>query len=292
MSVIIYTRTSTSKQEISHDNQINACMRWIESQGLHVKGIFNETVSGAKSLEKRDILLDAIACLEEGDVFCVYRRDRLGRDLVQNAIADKIIISKGARVHSLDSGSNDTPEGQLLQQILDVFATYERMLIQVRTKEALKMKKQKGQKTGNPSLGKKHKDGKVVTDRKEQSKINKVRAMRQSGLSFKEITKRCKDQGIISRRGNVPSHATLVRWCKGIQIEIERNLEGRTPRSCIENTKAGLKATVIDLRRQGMSVRHIAHELNERGYTTSKGNPISHTQVLRIIKRQSELLSA
>ena len=120
MAVIIYSRTSTTKQELGHQAQIDACTRWAESQNLQIKAIFSDTITGSKSLEQREGLPAAISSLSAGDVLAIYRRDRLGRDVINNAVCERLIKRKGANLYSLDVGSNESAESQILGQLLDV----------------------------------------------------------------------------------------------------------------------------------------------------------------------------
>jgi hypothetical protein len=82
----------------------------------------------------------------------------------------------------------------------------------------------------------------------------------------------------------VPSQSALSKICKGIGIEIDRNLDGRKARMRLEDSNAGMKEYVVSFKEQGLSMRKIANELNEMGYRTSKGGEIKHTQIARILK--------
>ena len=49
-----------------------------------------------------------------------------------------------------------------------------------------------------------------------------------------------------------------------------------------------LLATVRDLRSAGLSMRAVAAELELRGWTNRKGNPIAYSQVARMLKRDAK----
>jgi len=119
---IIYTRTSTANQTDGHQAQQHACERFALSAGLEVKASYSDTISGAADLDKRIGLMSAVGNLSKGDTLIIYRRDRLGRDVVKNAIVEKIVKQSGSRIHSLDVGSSDTKESALLCTLLDAFS--------------------------------------------------------------------------------------------------------------------------------------------------------------------------
>ena len=83
MQAIIYTRGSTKGQDETHGAQITNCMQWISREGLQLKGVYSEAVSGGARLDRRKALTSAIDELEQGDILVVSKRSRFGRDLVE-----------------------------------------------------------------------------------------------------------------------------------------------------------------------------------------------------------------
>tara|TARA_Y100000114_G_scaffold156795_1_gene185337 strand:- start:5192 stop:6055 length:864 start_codon:yes stop_codon:yes gene_type:complete len=282
MSVIIYTRTSTSKQEVSHDVQEEECRKWARSNGLEVIAVFNDTLSGSTELCDRDGFCNALELLGKDDVLCVYRRDRLGRDAIQNAVGDKLVKSKGASLHSLDVGTATTAEQVLMQTILDAFAQYERAIIMNRIKVAMKKKKEQGYCIGTLPLGQsKDEEGKLIDNQEEQAKVEKVQEARRSGMTFDQLVQFCIDENICSRRGTPVSRPTIERWCKGIKLPKTR----KSKVSKRKDQNPTLTSFVLPLYEEGRSVRQITNQANLEGFTTSKGNPLRPTQIQRIIER-------
>lgn len=283
MSVIIYTRTSTSKQEVSHDVQEEECRKWAKSNGLEVIAVFNDTLSGSTELCDRDGFCHALELLGKDDVLCVYRRDRLGRDAIQNAVGDKLVKSKGGVLHSLDVGTTTTAEQILMQTILDAFAQYERAIIMNRIKVAMKKRKEQGYCIGTVPLGQsKIEGGKLVDNKEEQSKIEKVRTARRNGMTFDQLVQFCVEENILSRKGNPLSRPTIERWCKGIKVDLQKR-RSRTSKRKDQNPE--LTSFVLPLHKEGRSVRQITKQANIEGFTTSTGKPLRPTQIQRIIER-------
>lgn len=150
MRLIGYIRVSTDQQDLGPEVQRQGIERAAAGRELI---IFEDRIGGGLDVEKREGLADALAELRRGDEFIVYKLDRLARDLMLQLIIEKRIKDKGCRLVSCqDEGTEgeDSPQKELIRQILAVFAQFERSLIKQRTREALRIKKQQGVKLGAP----------------------------------------------------------------------------------------------------------------------------------------------
>ena len=78
---IIYTRVSTQDQAESGlglEAQETECRKYAARFEWEVVNLFTDSgISGAADLDKRPELLNALAELKRGDVFLVYKLDRL-----------------------------------------------------------------------------------------------------------------------------------------------------------------------------------------------------------------------
>lgn len=141
--LIGYARVSTAEQDIAM--QVSALRR----AGVHDDNIWHETVSGvkAKRPERDKAMMDA----REGDIFVVYKLDRLGRsfrellDMVHDLETQKI----GFR--SLTEGFDTTkPAGKFMFHMLGAMAEFERGLIAERTRDGMAEAKADGRQVGAP----------------------------------------------------------------------------------------------------------------------------------------------
>ena len=114
-SIVIYTRTSTDRQELGHDAQEFDCQRWAQKRGIKVVGVYSDTLSGSTPVDQRDGFLSAVDALESGSALLMWRRDRLGRDVMINAIAESLVERVGGKVLTLDIGDSDGPEADLMK---------------------------------------------------------------------------------------------------------------------------------------------------------------------------------
>jgi DNA invertase Pin-like site-specific DNA recombinase len=138
-----YARVSTNDQDLSM--QISALRR----AGVHDDNIWSEHVSGVKAKRpQRDMaLLDA----RKGDVFIVYKLDRLGRSFRELLEMTDDLERRGVGFRSLTEGFDTTkPAGKLLFHMLGALAEFERGLIAERTRDGMAEAKAQGRTMGAP----------------------------------------------------------------------------------------------------------------------------------------------
>ena len=214
--VVGYVRVSTDEQALGPEAQREAIESWCVAEGATLVAVHDDIgVSGGTPVEKRpglNLALDAVA--EHGaGVLLVAKRDRLARDVVVGAVAERMAERLGARVLSADgTGNGDGPEHQLMRHLIDCFASYERALIGARTKAALRVKKMRGERVGAIPLGYRlaGEDGKLEEDPREQEAIALVHELREKGLSLRAIDKALRAKGYRPRGGKRWHVQTIV----------------------------------------------------------------------------------
>jgi DNA invertase Pin-like site-specific DNA recombinase len=162
-------------------------------------------VSGALALTERPALLDAVSALGRGEVLLVAKRDRLGRDVLEVALIEKSIAARGARVVSAagEGTDNDEPNSLLMRRLMDSFAEYERLVIRARTKAALAAKRARGERIGNLPFGVQLAEDEVHLEPApvEQRLLARIRALRDQGLTTRQIAADLNAEGHRTRRG-------------------------------------------------------------------------------------------
>lgn len=237
MKYVVYIRVSTDEQEqsgLGSKAQKKACLDWIKTQPKAPVEIWLETETGTDKKKKgklidkacmgdetqlhKSVLLKAISTLEPGDVFVVMSRCRLARDIYLMAMIERLIKREKATLYAVRSGNDNTPESQLMRMMIDVFATYEAMIISVRTKSALAAKKAQGERTGYIPYGKTLGMGnKLVFDPYEVRVIIRMRELRQEKMPFRKIAEVLNAEGYTNRAGN-PWHYSAI--CRTYMNEI------------------------------------------------------------------------
>jgi DNA invertase Pin-like site-specific DNA recombinase len=125
-----YARVSTEDQDLGM--QISALRR----HGVMEDNIWHEKVSGVKANRPaRDkALLDA----RKGDVFVVYKLDRLGRSFVELLHIVGKLEAEGIGFRSITEGfDTTTPAGKFMFHMLGAMAEFERGLIAERTRDGM-----------------------------------------------------------------------------------------------------------------------------------------------------------
>jgi len=139
--LIGYARVSTLDQNL--DLQRDA----LEKAGC--TRIFTDTISGATA--ERPGLRQALEMIREGDVFVVWKLDRLGRTLKQLIELVNDLQKRGVGFKSLTENiDTTTPGGKLIFHIFGSLAEFERDLIRERTKAGLAAARARGRKGGHP----------------------------------------------------------------------------------------------------------------------------------------------
>lgn len=138
-----YARVSTPEQDV--DMQLQA----LRNAGVMEENLHFEVASGVK--KRRNKLELALIDCRPGDVFCVYKLDRLGRSL--RDLLDKVheMETRGVGFKSLSESIDTTsPGGRLLFHVLGSLAQFERDLVRERTRDGMRAAKARGSQVGKP----------------------------------------------------------------------------------------------------------------------------------------------
>jgi DNA invertase Pin-like site-specific DNA recombinase len=206
-AAIGYVRTSTGRQENSLAAQRDAIDAFARRAGLRVVAVHQDAgVSGGSAVVEREGFNAAVAQLREtgAGTLIIAKRDRLARDLVQSALATRLVERMGAKVRSADgSGNAEGPEGTLLAQMLDAFAQFERALIAGRTRAALRARRDRQLRfTLHPPFGWRwDRKGRMVAVPEQQETWKRMKRLRARGVTYREIGTR------LMREGRPPARA-------------------------------------------------------------------------------------
>lgn len=157
--VVIYIRVSTEEQADSGlglEAQLSACRAYAARMGWEIVIILEDDTSAGLRLDRRPVLLEALAALTRGSVLLVAKRDRLSRgDMMTTAMIEAAVKRRGARVVSAagEGTEADDPANVLMRRLIDAFSEYERLIIGGRTRAALGAKRARGERTGAVPYG-------------------------------------------------------------------------------------------------------------------------------------------
>jgi DNA invertase Pin-like site-specific DNA recombinase len=136
-----YARVSTTEQTPA-----------LQSDALTAFGcerLFIDTVSG--STTTRPALTELLATLLPGDTLCVWRLDRLGRNLPHLIELVDGLKAKGVAFASVtEQIDTSTANGELIFHIFGALAAFERQLLRERTNAGLAAARERGKIGGRP----------------------------------------------------------------------------------------------------------------------------------------------
>jgi DNA invertase Pin-like site-specific DNA recombinase len=218
--VVGYVRVSTDEQALGPSAQREALERWCAANGAELVAVYEDVgVSGGAPLDKRPGLLSALSALAEhsAGVLLVAKRDRLARDVMAAGMLERLAERVGARIRSAagEGTETDDPSARLLRGIVDLFAEYERAIIRARTRAALAVKRQRGERIGEVPYGSRlAADGvRLEAEPAEQRVLELVRCLRVAGVSVAAIAERLNLDGVPARgtRWHPTTVARMVR---------------------------------------------------------------------------------
>ena len=177
-----YIRVSSDKQTV--ENQRFEISRFAENEKITINGWIEETISGTKSYDKRELgkLLDKV---NENDLIICAELSRLGRSLFMIMEILSVCMKKGCRVWTIKDNYRlgDDIQSKVLAFAFGLSAEIERDLISQRTKEALARRRAEGVKLGRPK-------GRAASHVKLSGQEKQIAALLKNGVPKTEIANR------------------------------------------------------------------------------------------------------
>ena len=176
-----YIRVSSDKQTV--ENQRFEIQQFCLKEKLMIDGWIEETISGTKNYDKRE-LGKLLKKIQEDDIIICSELSRLGRNLFMIMEILNICMNKGCRVWTIKDNYRlgDDIQSKVLAFAFGLSAEIERNLISQRTKEALARKKSEGIVLGRPK-------GRRSSHVKLSGKENTISDLLDQGVSQSQIAK-------------------------------------------------------------------------------------------------------
>lgn len=194
-----YIRVSSDKQTV--ENQRFEINNFCERESIKVDGWIEETISGTKAYDKRE-LGKLLKKVKKDDLIICAELSRLGRNLFMIMEILNICMTKECKVWTIKDNYRlgDDIQSKVLAFAFGLSAEIERNLISQRTKEALARKRSEGVVLGRPS-GRKSSNvklsGKEETIRElRKQKVPKAQIARIFGVSRDTVSKFINDNNL------------------------------------------------------------------------------------------------
>ncbi|NCB14534.1 MAG: resolvase, partial [Erysipelotrichia bacterium] len=149
MKTTAYLRISTSDQDIEKNK--SDILKLANEKRLGYVEFIEEQISGKVSWKKRKIF-SIIDEAKKDDVLIVSELSRLGRSMLEIMEILSIATQKQLKIYSVkgDWHLDGSIQSKVMAMVFSMASEIERDLISIRTKEALRFKKENGIKLGRP----------------------------------------------------------------------------------------------------------------------------------------------
>lgn len=216
--VVGYVRVSTKEQAddgVSLESQTEKVRSYARLYGLTLVCVLCDAGESAKTLN-RPALREALELLCTGrvDGMLVAKLDRLTRSVRDlGELLDRYFGEAGGKqLYAVeDSIDTTTAAGRLLLNVLISVAQWEREIICDRTKDAIELKRSKGEQIGQLPYGwRLGGDGKtLVRDEGEMQVLSRMRILRSAGMSYHLISELLNNDQVRAKNGG-RWHASTV----------------------------------------------------------------------------------
>jgi site-specific DNA recombinase len=205
----LYRRVSGEEQKqkgFSLPDQRAETLEYCARENLEVVREFEDAGYSGKFLERPD--LDELRDLVVSggvDVVVVSKRDRLARGLYAGYLKNEF-KRRGVELIALDSITEDTPYGELLENTLDNFSEFERFMIADRMRRGKRSKAKQGKLIASPQSDygfryNETRDGYEV-DELRMALVRRVfRMVGVGGMTLNAVGARLQAEGIPAPRG-------------------------------------------------------------------------------------------
>lgn len=140
MNAVIYARYSSDNQrEASIEGQIRECLEYAERYNYTVVAQYIDRALSARTADRPEFQR-MISDSEKGlfDTVLVWKIDRFSRDRYDSAFYKHTLKKNGVKVVSVKENITDTPEGIILEAMLEGMAEYYSAELSVKVKRGLK----------------------------------------------------------------------------------------------------------------------------------------------------------
>ena len=150
------------------------------------------------------------------DGIVVWSLSRLGRKMKDVVEFMDYLKKNNIRFYSIKENlSNDDKIGSLIMNILGSINEFEVEVIRERIKDVKRNKKENNEVYGRLMYGYDNINGKLVINQTERSTIKRIKNLRSRKWSWRRISNKLNEEGILSKEGN--------KWYDGSLYNVMRN---------------------------------------------------------------------
>lgn len=211
---VIYARYSSERQtEQSIEGQLTVCHKFAKDNGFVVIGEYvDRAMTGTNDHRPafRQMIEDSSG--KEWQYVIVYKGDRFSRNRIESAIHKKTLRDNGVKLVSATENIPDTPEGIILESLLEGMAEYYSAELSQKVKRGMAETRKKGYFTGGRLLiGYELVDRKPVPSPIESQIVLEIHKRYVAGQTGRQIESEFAEEGVTDKHGNPITAKTIYR---------------------------------------------------------------------------------
>ena len=214
LNAVIYARYSSHSQtEQSIEGQLHDCYAYAEKNGYRIIGEYIDRALTGKSDDRPDfqrMIKDAEK--RQFQVVLVWKLDRFARNRYDSAMYKRILKKYGVRVISVMENITDSPEGIILEGMLEALAEYYSANLSENIRRGQQESIKKGLFPGrSPPMGYRIQDHRLVPDERFAPIVLEVYTRYGSGETLLDISADLNARGYRTRQGHEFCTSTFDR---------------------------------------------------------------------------------
>ena len=213
MNAVIYARYSSHGQtEQSIEGQLRDNYAWAKQQGVSVVGEYiDRALTGTKDQRPDFQRMIADAVKKQFELVIVWKLDRFARNRYDSAIYKAKLKKYGVRVVSVKENITDSPEGIILEGLLESMAEYYSANLSQNVRRGLRESIAKGNYCGGSiPYGYRVQNKKLVIDEKSAVGVRYMFEQYAQGTPKKQIIQELNRQGFRTRYGKPLTSSSMT----------------------------------------------------------------------------------
>ena len=201
-TAVIYCRYSSDSQtEQSIDGQLRVCTEYAKNNDILILDTYIDRAMTGTNDNRPDFQrMIKDSSRKKWDYVLVYKLDRFSRNKYETVIHKKTLRDNGVKVLSAMENIPDTPEGIILESLLEGMNQYYSAELSQKVKRGMNETRRKGNFTGGFLVyGYKVVDKKVVIDESKADTVRYIFEQYAMGVYVKDIIKALTEKGILNK---------------------------------------------------------------------------------------------
>jgi len=236
VNAVVYARFSSHRQgEQSIEGQVAEAERFAAAHGLTIVKVYADRAQTGRNDNREQFqLMLSDAAKHAFDALIVWKTDRIGRNKEEIALNKYHLKKNGVKIYYVAEAIPDTPEGIILEAVIEGMAAYYSEQLSQNVRRGLRMCAQKAQSTGGTHLlgYTVDENKKYVIDPKYAPAVRLIFDMYVNGKTVTEIVNELNARGLRTKKGNLFTKNSLHRMLKNKKYIGTYEYNGEV---CIEN---------------------------------------------------------